>query len=124
MQIKEKCKTASSSNSHLLFIFHRPPPLSFFPSLTHLFVPCFAFLFQCSVGKLGNIQAVAKMIPGIAGKIDPKSYAMAEKKMKRSEHIISYMTAKERKNPDLLMTDSTARLRVTRIAEASETSIP
>jgi len=68
---------------------------------------------------MGNFAGVAKMIPGMAGKIDDKMLRTAEDRLKKSEAMITSMTKKEKSNPDLLITDRTARSRLERIAKGS-----
>jgi signal recognition particle subunit SRP54 len=54
------------------------------------------------VKKLGGMNALAKMIPGMANKLADEQLFEAERKTKQVELIISAMTDEERSNPDLL----------------------
>jgi len=67
------------------------------------------------VSKMGSMAGVAKMIPGMAGQIDASQMRAVEKRLKVSESIIKSMTKKERANPELLITDKTARSRLQRV---------
>ena len=61
------------------------------------------FLMQAQgVKKMGGMQTVMKMIPGMSGKVSEEKFFELEKKMKRYEEIIGAMTPEERTNPDLL----------------------
>ena len=61
------------------------------------------FLLQSQgVAKMGGMQNMLKMMPGMAGKISDEQFFELEKKMKRYEKIIGSMTEEERSNPDLL----------------------
>jgi signal recognition particle subunit SRP54 len=53
------------------------------------------------VQKLGSIQGLLKMIPGMP-KITPEQQAIAEKEAKNFEIIVNSMTKEERKNPAIL----------------------
>jgi signal recognition particle subunit SRP54 len=78
------------------------------------------FMKQSSlVSKMGSLAGVAKMIPGMGGNIDANQMRAAEKRLKKSEAMINSMTKKERANPDLLITDRTARSRLRRITKGS-----
>jgi len=58
-----------------------------------------------SVKKLGSIDSILKLIPGLGGireKLAQASGAVPEKELAKTEAIINSMTAKERHNPDLL----------------------
>lgn len=52
------------------------------------------------IEKMGSIQSILKMIPGIGGKV--KEEDIDERKMKRTKAIISSMTKKERARPSLI----------------------
>ena len=52
------------------------------------------------IEKMGSIQSLLKMIPGVSGKI--KEADIDEKKMPRTKAIISSMTAKEREKPSII----------------------
>merc|ERR1711871_1041174 len=61
------------------------------------------FLTQSQgVAKMGGMQNMLKMMPGMAGKISDEQFFELEKKMKRYEQIIGCMSEEERSNPDLL----------------------
>merc|ERR1719296_132127 len=51
--------------------------------------------------------------------IDGSQMRQVEKRIKRSEAMICSMTKKERANPELLLTDKSARSRLTRITNGS-----
>ena len=71
------------------------------------------------VSSMGSMAGVAKMLPGMGGMIDNSQLAQVEKRIKRSEAMICSMTKKERANPELLLTDRSARSRLTRITRGS-----
>lgn len=71
------------------------------------------------VAKMGSLAGVAKMIPGMAGNLDGNQIRTVEKRLKKNEAMICSMTKKERANPELLITDGTARSRVERITKGS-----
>ena len=71
------------------------------------------------VAKMGSMAGVAKMLPGLGGMIDNSQMRQVEQRIKRSEAMIYSMTKKERANPELLLTDRTARSRITRITRGS-----
>lgn len=62
--------------------------------------------------KLGSMQSILKMIPGLGGLSDmlSKSGDMPEKELSRVEAIINSMTPDERHNPDLLNGSRRARI--------------
>lgn len=72
-----------------------------------------------TVSSMGNFAGVAKMLPGMAGKIDNSIIRAAEARLKKDEALICSMTKKERRRPDLLITDSSALSRLKRIAKGS-----
>ena len=74
------------------------------------------------VSKMGNFAGVAKMLPGIGGQLDNSKIREVEARLKRSKAMIQSMTKKERENPDLFITDKSARSRVLRIARGSGNS--
>jgi len=77
------------------------------------------FLQQAKmVSNMGSIGSLAKMMPGMGGVTNEQMQA-AETRLKKNEAMISSMTKKERQNPQLLITDSTARSRLQRIAKGS-----
>ncbi|MGN0771689.1 MAG: signal recognition particle protein [Christensenellales bacterium] len=67
---------------------------------------------------MGNMQQMVSMIPGLAGKLKGQDLEIDENKMARTKAIILSMTAKERKNPDLIKSSQKKR-----IAAGSGTSI-
>lgn len=65
------------------------------------------------IKKLGSLDSILKMIPGLGGlreKLSEASGAMPEKEMARTEAIISSMTMAERRNPDILNGSRRARI--------------
>ena len=61
------------------------------------------FLLQSQgLKKMGGMQSVLKMMPGMAGKVTDEQFFELEKKMKKYEIIINAMSEEERSNPDLL----------------------
>ena len=55
--------------------------------------------------KLGSLDSILKMIPGLGGlreKLAEANGAVPEKEMARTEAIINSMTMRERRNPDIL----------------------
>jgi signal recognition particle subunit SRP54 len=78
------------------------------------------FLKQAKVvAGMGSLAGVAKLMPGMAGKIDANQMKAVEARLKRNEAMIRSMTKKERANPDLLISDPTSRSRQMRIAKGS-----
>jgi len=78
------------------------------------------FMKQSSlVAKMGNLAGVAKMIPGMSGALDNTKMRQVEQRLKKNEAMICSMTKKERANPELLLTDRSARSRVERIAKGA-----
>jgi len=71
------------------------------------------------VTKMGSIAGVAKMMPGMAGALDNSKMREVEVRLKKNESMIFSMTKKERANPDLLITDKSARSRIRRITDGS-----
>jgi signal recognition particle GTPase len=71
------------------------------------------------VAKMGSFANVAKMIPGLGGALDGNHIRAIEKRFKKNEAMINSMTKKERANPDLFVTDKTARSRNMRITKGS-----
>lgn len=71
------------------------------------------------VAKMGSFAGVAKMIPGMAGQLDAGALRTVEERLKKNEAMICSMTRKERANPELLLTDKTARSRLRRITAGS-----
>ena len=71
------------------------------------------------IKKLGSLEGILKMIPGMGALRDKLgSMNMPEKEMGRIEAIISSMTMKERRNPDILNGSRRAR-----IAKGSGTTV-
>ena len=62
------------------------------------------------IKRLGPLEGLMKMIPGMGQAIDQVKGVDAEKEMTKVEAIISSMTKKERRNPDLL--NGSRRLRI------------
>ncbi|MDR3361251.1 MAG: signal recognition particle protein [Desulfovibrio sp.] len=65
------------------------------------------------VKKLGSLDSILKMIPGLGGireKLAEASGAVPEKELARTEAIINSMTMAERRNPDLLNGSRRARI--------------
>jgi len=71
------------------------------------------------VSKMGSIAGVAKMMPGMAGALDNSKMREVEVRLKKNEAMICSMTKKERSNPELLITDKSARSRIRRITDGS-----
>ena len=71
------------------------------------------------VASMGSLGDVAKMMPGMAGKVDANQMRSAEARLKKNEAMINSMTKQERRRPDLLISDATARSRLQRIAKGS-----
>ena len=68
--------------------------------------------------RLGPLQDLLKMLPGVGGKMKDVDFAPAEKEMARFEAIVRSMTAQERRKPELI---NGARRK--RIAQGSGTSV-
>lgn len=68
--------------------------------------------------KLGSLEQLLSMIPGVGGKIKPEEIAEGEKQMKRIEAIIHSMTLKEREEPTIINTS-----RKSRISKGSGTTV-
>ena len=68
--------------------------------------------------KLGSLDQLLGMIPGVGGKLKPEEIEEGEKQMVRIEAIIYSMTKEEREDPDKINTS-----RKTRIAKGSGTKI-
>lgn len=65
------------------------------------------------IKKLGSIESLLKLIPGmgnISQKLADASGALPEKEMARMEAIINSMTMEERRNPDILNGSRRARI--------------
>ena len=52
--------------------------------------------------KMGGLESILSMLPGIGSKASELSGMVDEKQMKRTEAIILSMTPRERSNPDIL----------------------
>eukprot|EP00980_Cylindrotheca_fusiformis_P030834 scaffold25500_cov132-Cylindrotheca_fusiformis.AAC.2 len=77
------------------------------------------FLKQAKmVQTMGSLGGVAKMMPGMAG-VGGDQLRAAEARLKKNEALICSMTKKERRMPQLLISDSSARSRLRRIAKGS-----
>jgi signal recognition particle subunit SRP54 len=70
--------------------------------------------------KLGPLQQIMQMIPGMSQMTRGQEEMVSEKDMKRIEAIVLSMTPKERRNPDVL---DRSRSRRERIARGSGTSV-
>ena len=70
--------------------------------------------------KLGPLNKIMEMIPGMPKEIKDIDFAAGEKELAKVKAIIQSMTAKERKNPKLIVGSST---RKKRIAQGSGTSL-
>lgn len=76
------------------------------------------------VKKLGSLDSILKMIPGMGGlreKLAQASDVMPEKELARTEAIINSMTMKERRHPEIL--DGSRRQRIARGAGVSVTQV-
>ncbi len=65
------------------------------------------------IKKLGSLDSILKLIPGLGGlreKLAEASGAMPEKELARTEAIINSMTMQERRNPDILNGSRRARI--------------
>ncbi|KAL3943654.1 MAG: hypothetical protein SGBAC_002274 [Bacillariaceae sp.] len=77
------------------------------------------FLKQAKmVSTMGSLGGVAKLMPGMQG-IGAEQMRQAEARLKKNEAMICSMTKKERRDPALLITDTSARSRLRRIAKGS-----
>jgi len=70
------------------------------------------------VSQMGSLGGMLKMLPGMSG-IKQEDLQAAEKRLKLAESLIKSMTIAERRQPELLITDKTARSRLTRIAKGA-----
>jgi signal recognition particle subunit SRP54 len=68
---------------------------------------------------MGGMARVAKMMPGMSGKISQNQIDDAEDRIDRAQLFIAQMTPEERTNPDLFIRDSSALARIRRIAKDS-----
>lgn len=75
------------------------------------------------VTKMGNLAGIAKMMPGLGGQISANQIKEVEQRLKKNKSMICSMTKKERRNPELLITDPTARNRLIRITKGSGTRL-
>ncbi len=71
-----------------------------------------------SMKKMGSLQDMMSMIPGLAGNKQLANAEIDEKKMARTKAIIQSMTPRERRNPDIIKSSHKKR-----IAKGSGTSI-
>lgn len=71
------------------------------------------------VSKMGSVAGIAKLMPGLGNQLNMNQILDAEARLKKNKAMISSMTKKERKNPDLLIKDRTARSRLIRITKGS-----
>mmetsp|Transcript_18172 Transcript_18172/g.37870 ORF Transcript_18172/g.37870 Transcript_18172/m.37870 type:complete len:543 (-) Transcript_18172:31-1659(-) len=77
------------------------------------------FLRQSQMmSSMGSMGGLLKMMPGM-GKIDPSKLSEAENRLKIASSLIQSMTLRERRYPELLITDRTASSRLQRIARGS-----
>lgn len=72
---------------------------------------------------MGSIANIAKMMPGIGKQINTNQIRDVEIRLKKNKAMICSMTKKERANPDLFVTDKTARSRIERITRGSGNTI-
>mmetsp|Transcript_2800 Transcript_2800/g.8518 ORF Transcript_2800/g.8518 Transcript_2800/m.8518 type:complete len:307 (+) Transcript_2800:661-1581(+) len=70
------------------------------------------------VTSLGSLGGIMKMMPGVP-KVKQSELQQAEQRLKKSTVMIDSMTPKERRNPDLLISDKTSTSRLRRIAKGS-----
>ena len=75
------------------------------------------------VTKMGSLAGIAKMMPGLGGQISSSQIKEVEQRLKKNRAMICSMTKKERLNPELLITDPTARSRIVRITKGSGTRL-
>ena len=54
------------------------------------------------IRKMGSLESILSMIPGVGGKLSEEETAAGEKNLKQMEVIISSMTTAERKKPDII----------------------
>lgn len=73
------------------------------------------------VTKMGSVAGIAKMMPGLGANVNMSQIKEVEMKLKKNKAIIRSMTIKERMNPDLLISDKTARSRLIRVTKGSGT---
>lgn len=62
------------------------------------------------VKKIGSLEQIIGMIPGLGGKIDRDTINMGEKQLKVIESIIQSMTAEERSKPETINTSRRRRI--------------
>lgn len=78
------------------------------------------FLKQSELmNKMGSVAGIAKMMPGMGGALNNNQIREVEQRLKTNKAMINSMTKKERMDPDLLITDKTARSRLMRITKGS-----
>jgi signal recognition particle subunit SRP54 len=66
------------------------------------------------MSKLGNLKSIMSFMPNLGNKISESDLDNAQNKMQNFEVIISSMTLKERKNPQLFKKEPTRKTRVVR----------
>ncbi|GIW22636.1 MAG: signal recognition particle protein [Candidatus Sericytochromatia bacterium] len=71
-----------------------------------------------SMKKLGSLEQLIGMLPGLGGKLKSEEIAEGEKQMKKIEAIINSMTKEERRNPEIFNVS-----RKNRVAKGSGTTI-
>jgi signal recognition particle subunit SRP54 len=71
------------------------------------------------VTKMGSVAGIAKMMPGLGGQINMNQIKEVEARLKKQKAMICSMNKKERMNPDLLVTDKSARSRLIRVTKGS-----
>jgi len=71
------------------------------------------------ITNMGSMANIAKMMPGMNKMIDESKFKEAEMRLKKAKAMINSMTKQERAQPELLITDSTARSRIIRITKGS-----
>lgn len=62
------------------------------------------------VKKIGSLEQIIGMIPGLGGKLDRDAISMGEKQLKVIESIIQSMTAEERSKPETINTSRRRRI--------------
>lgn len=78
------------------------------------------FLKQSELmGKMGSVAGIAKMMPGIGNQLNMNQIKDIEERLKKNKSMINSMTKNERRRPELLITDRSARSRIIRITKGS-----
>jgi signal recognition particle subunit SRP54 len=62
------------------------------------------------IKKMGPLKHIMKLMPGMGDMLDGVDMEDGEKEMKRTEAITQSMTAKEKKNPDIISTSRRRRI--------------